>query len=377
MIDDRTQYLNLPLPHQENQLVIDVNRLRASLSDIDAYLAMVSESLAAAVPTAARGAADGVCPLDAQGRVPTTHLPEVLFGGVTYQDRWDASTNTPTIPAASADNKGHYYLVSVAGSTTIDGESGWVQGDWIVSNGTTWGRIANSEVFDATAIQSGTFNSARIPQLDIAKINSLQAALDAKFSTAGGALTGQLSSASINAVMAQNDATSSIEVRNGAGAGDTGLAALGFHCQGTYAAKLGLRSDGYFGFGGWSRPAWQFYSASNGDFIAAGNVGAYSDPRLKDNVQSIDGALGIIEQLRGVRFTWNERTELVGRPGERDIGVLADEVEAVLPEIVGRSMPDEANGGEQWRVVAYDKLVPVLIEAVKELSARVKELEGR
>lgn len=377
MIDDRTQYLNLPLPHQENQLVIDVNRLRASLSDIDAYLAMVSESLAAAVPIAARGAANGVCPLDTQGLVPAAHLPEVLFGAVKYQGGWDASANTPAIPAASADNKGHYYLISVAGSTTIDGESGWVQGDWIVSNGTTWDRIANSEVFDASAIQSGAFDPARIPQLSIAKINSLQAALDAKFSTAGGTLTGQLSSASINAAMAQNDSTSSIEVRNGGGAGDTGLAMLSFHCQGTYAAKLGLRSDGYFGFGGWSRPAWQFYSASNGDFVAAGNVGAYSDPRLKDNVQSIDGALGIIEQLRGVRFTWNARTELVGRPGERDIGVLADEVEAVLPEIVGRSMPDEKNGGEQWRVVAYDKLVPVLIEAVKELSARVNELEGR
>ncbi|MNH22662.1 hypothetical protein D3C79_825260 [compost metagenome] len=52
-------------------------------------------------------------------------------------------------------------------------------------------------------------------------------------------------------------------------------------------------------------------------------------------------------------------------------------MEVVLPELVSLSVPDVDNDGERWRVVDYAKLTPVLIEAVKELSARVKELEAR
>ena len=109
---------------------------------------------------------------------------------------------------------------------------------------------------------------------------------------------------------------------------------------------------------------------------AAGNVTAYSDPRLKDDVRRVEGALGILDRLDGVRFTWNGRSSLIGRPGQRDIGVLADQIEAVLPELVSLSVGDP-NTGERYKTVAYDKLVPVLIEAMKELSARVMELEIR
>lgn len=193
----------------------------------------------------------------------------------------------------------------------------------------------------------------------------------------GGAFTGMVYTSSINGVMASGDGSSSLEVRSGGGAGDGGLAMLGFHAQGYYGIKLGVRSDGYFGLGGWSSAAWRWYSTPGGDMIASGNIGAYSDPRLKDEVEPIAGALDIVDQLRGVRFTWNNKTKLIGKPGQRDIGVLADEVEAVLPELVSLSMPDDGNDGQQWRVVDYAKLTPVLIEAVKDLAARVKELEAR
>jgi hypothetical protein len=57
---------------------------------------------------------------------------------LAYQGTWDAATNTPAIPPADSMNKGHYYEVSVAGFTNIDGISSWAVGDWIVSNGTAW-----------------------------------------------------------------------------------------------------------------------------------------------------------------------------------------------------------------------------------------------
>jgi|GEM_PF-3316745 len=62
----------------------------------------------------------------------------------SYQGTWNATTNTPTIPAAAAANEGHYYIVATAGTTSIDGETDWQVADWLVSNGTTWEKIDNS-----------------------------------------------------------------------------------------------------------------------------------------------------------------------------------------------------------------------------------------
>jgi hypothetical protein len=98
-----------------------------------------------------------------------------------------------------------------------------------------------------------------------------------------------------------------------------------------------------------------------GNFTAAGNVTAYSDARLKKNVSTIDNALELVEKMRGVRY---ERID----SGKAGVGVIAQEMQEVLPEVVQE--------GENLSV-AYGNLVGVLIEAVKELSARVKELEAR
>lgn len=68
-----------------------------------------------------------------------------VTGSLTYQSAWNASTNSPAIPAAAAGNKGYYYVVSVAGTTSIDGIAVWAPQDWIVSNGTAWQKVDNSE----------------------------------------------------------------------------------------------------------------------------------------------------------------------------------------------------------------------------------------
>lgn len=189
---------------------------------------------------------------------------------------------------------------------------------------------------------------------------------------AGGGTVGKLTGAAASMSMSQDSgATQGNYVCRATGSGDANLAGMTFYND-AYALKMGVRADGVFGIGGWSRAAWSWYSDTNGNMVSAGNVSAYSDPRLKDDIERISGALALIEQLDGVRFTWNGVTALIGKPGARDVGVLADQVEAVLPEAVGRSVPDEANDGERWRVVDYTKLVPVLIEAVKELAGIVK-----
>ncbi len=109
----------------------------------------------------------------------------------------------------------------------------------------------------------------------------------------------------------------------------------------------------------------------SGNFTAVGNVTAYSDARLKTNVNTINDALSIVGKLRGVSFDWKET-------GKRSIGVIAQEVEQVIPEVVLTTMdPDPATGEEtEVKSVDYGKMVGVLINAINELKAEIDELKG-
>lgn len=97
-----------------------------------------------------------LAPVDpSTGKISASYLPDSVTGGMIYQGTWDASTNTPTIPAASASNKGDLYKVSVAGTTNIDGIDDWQVGDQIVSNGTTWDKIDNTDLVASVAGKTG------------------------------------------------------------------------------------------------------------------------------------------------------------------------------------------------------------------------------
>jgi hypothetical protein len=93
--------------------------------------------------------------------------------------------------------------------------------------------------------------------------------------------------------------------------------------------------------------------------VTAPNFVSSSDARLKSEVETISGALAIVSALRGVRFTMD---------GSRQIGVIAQEVETVLPEVVRDNEAGQLS-------VAYGNITGLLIEAVKELTARVAALE--
>jgi hypothetical protein len=160
---------------------------------------------------------------------------------------------------------------------------------------------------------------------------------------------------------------------NNGGSGDSNVAGYTFHCSGAYATHMHLRADGYIGVGGWSASAWRWYvNMTNGDMTAAGNVTAYSDPRLKEDIKKIDDPLGKILSLNGVRFKWKQ-SSVIGHLGEHDYGVLANEVEAVLPELVTGSAY-VAPEGDTYKTVSYDKLIPVLIEAIKEQQIQINKL---
>jgi hypothetical protein len=82
-----------------------------------------------------------------------------LVGGATYQGTWNASTNTPTL-ASGTGTKGYYYVVSVAGSTNLDGITDWKIGDWAIFNGTTWDKVDNTDAVSSVNGFTGAVNLA-------------------------------------------------------------------------------------------------------------------------------------------------------------------------------------------------------------------------
>ncbi len=93
-----------------------------------------------------------------------------MLGGVLYQGVWNANTNSPVIPAAAPANKGWYYVVNVAGSTVIDGISDWRVGDWIISDGTAWSKVDNT---DAVSSVNGFIGAVSLTTANIAEVTNL------------------------------------------------------------------------------------------------------------------------------------------------------------------------------------------------------------
>ena len=100
------------------------------------------------------GVPNGVATLDSGGKVPVSELPAAVLGALSYQGTWNASTNTPTL-TSSTGTKGYYYVVSVAGSTNLDGITDWLVGDWAVYNGTVWQKVDNTETVTSVNGQTG------------------------------------------------------------------------------------------------------------------------------------------------------------------------------------------------------------------------------
>ena len=104
-----------------------------------------------------------------------------------------------------------------------------------------------------------------------------------------------------------------------------------------------------------------------GALIATGDITAFSssDRNLKDNITPIPNALTKINSISGNTFNWNEKSDYEGKA---DTGVIAQEIEALgLPGVT-------TTRDDGTKAVRYEKLVPVLIEAIKELSAKVDAL---
>ena len=135
---------------------------------------------------------------------------------------------------------------------------------------------------------------------------------------------------------------------------------------------------------------WGAYGGSNWatlngtELSVVGDVVANtSDKRLKTKIVNIDSPLEKISKINGVYFNWNETAkELTGKDTEqREVGFIAQEVQSILPEIVKQAPFDtiehtnESKSGEEYLTIQYEKMVPLLVECIKELKLEIEELK--
>lgn len=112
---------------------------------------------------------------------------------------------------------------------------------------------------------------------------------------------------------------------------------------------------------------------SSTNLVSTGDVTAFfSDDRLKERKNNIENALDKVESLNGFYYIPNDLAQELGYEPTLQVGVSAQEVQKVLPEVVVPAPIDE-----QYLTVKYEKLVPLLIEAIKELKEKLNRIENK
>lgn len=109
-----------------------------------------------------------------------------ISGGLSYQGTWNASTNTPTLTSSSGTSN-YYYVVSVSGSTNLNGITDWVAGDWAIYNGTAWQKIDQTNLVISVAGRTGAIT---LTTADISGLGTIATQAASSVSITGGSITG-------------------------------------------------------------------------------------------------------------------------------------------------------------------------------------------
>lgn len=170
--------------------------------------------------SAARNVADGICGLDSGGKVAVAQLPSAVLGGVQYQGTWNATTNSPALSNGSGSN-GYYYRVATAGTTSLDGIAEWAIGDWVVSNGTVWQKIDNT---DAVTSVNGYTGAVSLVKNDVGLGSVENTALSTwagttNITTLGTIATGVWSGTAVAVASGGTGATTAADARTNLGLG--------------------------------------------------------------------------------------------------------------------------------------------------------------
>jgi hypothetical protein len=400
--------------------------INASAGIVDTKLATISTaskvSNSATTATSAN-TASAIVARDASGNFTAGTVTAALSGNATTATTATTATNQSggTVSATTGSFSGQ---LSVAQSSTLIGNginlnaagSGYLRGTNNDGNSST---IANVQLMSWDGIGfSPSITGQTVPQGENAvwiscrtgTLNARSTITGASFSGAGTGLTGTAASLSIGGnaatvtnglyttggqtVAARNTqqgsqtatlltATGSLGGLEMQSAGASGAAFMTFHRPGAYASYFGIDTDNQFAVGGWSAGAaltnmkvgsfgvGTAASGTAGEIRATNNITAYySDDRFKTNLGNIPDALAKVLTLNGFYYEANELAQSYGYEKKLEVGVSAQQVQAVQPEVVAPAPIDE-----DYLTVRYERLVPLLIEAIKELNAKVTTLE--
>ena len=199
---------------------------------------------------------------------------------------------------------------------------------------------------NASSISSGTIANARTTATHVNGASTI-VARDASGNFAGATITGTSFS--------------------GSGASVTSINASNISSGTLGAARLGTAEAPQFGSLGVGTAA----SGTTGEIRATNNITAYySDDRLKTKLGNIEKALEKVCSLSGFFYEANETAQALGYDPIREVGLSAQQVQQVLPEVVVPAPIDA-----KYLTLRYEKVVPLLVEAIKELKAEIDELK--
>jgi hypothetical protein len=288
------------------------------------------------------------------------------IGALNYKGTWNASANTPAL-ASGTGTKGDYYVVSVAGSTTLDGISNWGIGDWATFNGSIWQRVeggADLNGVNLTVSGTATLSGATASSLVVTNASKV---LTTSTNTAWDGLTLSL----INA----GDADAKIELKVGGAGGDPSMKMFDRSANVNIELICDTSSaDRRFDFYGKTRPGADNSFALGGPsnrwsvvYSATALINT-SDEREKQDIAVLDEAeKRVALAVKGLvkKFRFKDSVVEKGDAARIHIGVIAQEIAAAF----------QAEGLDPMRygIVCFDEWNEIPEIKVAELDQELKE----
>tara|TARA_R100001594_G_scaffold142662_1_gene189791 strand:- start:2950 stop:5163 length:2214 start_codon:yes stop_codon:yes gene_type:complete len=285
------------------------------------------------------------------------------------------TTVTPTIAGYSAADVGalasNHAASNITSShiTVLGNTSGTNSGDVCSSNHTGAGYLTSNQTITLSGDCSGSgTTSISVTVADdshnhtIANVDNLQTSLDAKAALAGATFTGDVEIENSKIYFDGTWASGSQRYLRGDGA--SGSKYIRWHWNNNDPAGTNIHDNHSVAI---VVDGNNCVFDSSGNVKAAADIYAYtsSDPSLKTNKELIDNPLDKLAMIGGYSYDWKpEASEQGDHLKGHDYGVMADEIEKILPELV-------VTRDSGTKAVRYDKIIPLLIEAVKELNNKV------
>jgi len=292
-----------------------------------------------------------------------------LSGSQTYNGS-AAATFTVTSNATNANTGSTIVARDASGNFSAGTITATLSGNAsTVTNGvytTDTGTVTSTMIADGTIVNADINASAAIAVSKLAAntISGITLGSNLNTLTIGTGLSGTSYNGSSAVTIANTGVTSNVAGTGVSVSGATGAVTI------SIGQAVATSSNVRFNSIGVNTDA----SGTSGEIRATNEITAYySDARLKNFHGTIDNALHKVLSLSGYYFTENEVAKSLGYTNDKQqVGVSAQEVEAVLPEAVAAAPIDE-----QYLTVKYEKLVPLLIEAIKEQQKKIEELEAK